>query len=271
MKLKDALRGKLSKSELEKLRGFDVIGDIAVMEVSRELEKKKKLIAQALLTLLPHIKVVVRKMGGHTGVYRKQPVEILAGERRKTTVHKEHGLSYALNVETCYFSPRLSTERERIARQVKRGENVLVLFSGVAPYALMIAKHSPAKQVTAIEANPSAHKYAVENVRRNKLQHKVALIKGDAKKVIPKQKFDRIVMPWPQRADEFLSVALKRAKKGAFLHFYDFQPEGEFKTAAEIVRSACRKEKKSCKILRITECGQVGVRQYRVCVDARIS
>jgi tRNA (guanine37-N1)-methyltransferase len=267
MKLKEALKGKLKDKELELLRGFDVIGDIAVLEIPRELEKKKKLIAKTLLELLPYIKVAVKKKGGHVGTFRKQPVEILAGENRKTTVHREFGAEMAMNVETCYFSPRLANERQRIAKLIKPGENVLVMFSGVAPYPLVIAKLSQAYKVYGIEANPAAHKYAVENVKRNKFGHKIILIKGDAGKKIPKVKFDRIVMPWPQKADEFLGAALKAAGKGTFIHFYDFQPEGEWEKAAEIVKQACKKAKKKCKILNIFECGQVGVRQNRVCVD----
>lgn len=270
MRLKDALKGKLTEKELQMLRGFDVIGDIAIMEVPRELAKKEKSIVQTLLQLLPYIKVVAKKKGGHQGVYRRQPLQILAGQKRKTTVHKEHGLEFAMNVETCYFSPRLSTERLRIAQQVKQGEHVLVMFSGVAPYVLVIAKHSQAYRVYGIEANPTAHKCAVENVQRNRLGHKVMLIKGDVKKVMPKMQFDRIVMPWPQRADEFLALALSAIKKGGMIHFYDFQPEGDFSAAKQIVLAACRKEKKRCKILRIVECGQVGVRTYRVCVDFNV-
>jgi tRNA (guanine37-N1)-methyltransferase len=271
LKLKEALKGKLTQAELEKLRGFDITGDIAVMEVPRELEKKQKLIAKTLQATLPYIKAVAKKKGGHKGIYRKQPVQILSGEHRKTTVHKEHRLEFGLNIESCYFSPRLATERIRIARQTRPGEQVLVMFSGVAPYVLVIAKHSQAAQVTGIEANPEAHKYAVENVKRNRLSHKVILIKGDARKKLPKTLFDRIIMPWPQKADKFLDTALKHAKKTAFIHFYDFQPEGSFETAAEILKTACKKAKRKCKVLQIVECGQVGVRQHRVCIDARIT
>lgn len=270
MRLKEALVGKLTPTQLNLLRGFDVIGDIALMEIPPELVKKQGVIAKTLMGLLPSIKVVAKKKGGHKGMYRKQPVEVIGGEKRKTTVHREHGVSFALNIETCYFSPRLSTERIRIAKQVKPGENVLVLFSGVAPFPLVIAKHSKAAKVIGIEANPSAHKYAVENVKRNKLGDRVIVKKGDAKKAIPKMNFNRILLPWPQRADEFLASTLKHAKKGTTLHFYDFQPEGELHVAADIVKAACKDAKKKCKILNIVECGNVGVRMKRVCIDFRI-
>ncbi|MEM4239954.1 MAG: class I SAM-dependent methyltransferase family protein [Candidatus Woesearchaeota archaeon] len=267
MRLKEALRGKLTEKELSLLRGFDTVGDIAVLEIPRELEKKKKIIAKTLLALLPYLKVAVKKKGGHKGRFRKQPLEILAGEKRKTTVHKEFGAEMALNVETCYFSPRLANERQRIAKQVKPGEVILVMFSGIAPYPLVIAKLSQAYKIYGIEANPDAHKYAVENVKRNKLGHKIILIKGDAGKKIPNVKFDRIVMPWPQKADEFLDAALKASQKGTVIHFYDFQPEGKWDEAKKITLAACKKAKKKCKILKVVECGQVGVRQNRVCVD----
>jgi len=270
MRLKEALKGKLTPKEIEKLRGFDIVGDIAIMEVSPELFKKRKLIAQTLLKLTPWVHVVAKKKGGHVGKYRKQPLEIVAGEKRKTTIHREHGLEFALNIETCYFSPRLSTERWRIAQQVKPNETVLVMFSGVAPFVLVIAKHTQAYRVYGIEANPDANKYAVENVKRNKLGHKVVLIKGDVRKAMPRMQFDRIVMAWPQRADEYLDLALKHVKKGGIIHFYDFQPEGEFNAAKEIVQAACKKAKKKCKILKAVECGQVAVRTNRVCVDFKI-
>jgi tRNA (guanine37-N1)-methyltransferase len=273
MRLKDVLKGKLTRAELEKLRGFDTIGDIAVIEIPIEIEKKQEIIAKTLLELLPYIKTVAKKKGGHTGVYRKQPLQILAGENRKTTIHREHGLEMALNIETCYFSPRLSTERLRIAKQVSPGEKVLVLFSGIAPYPLVIAKHSPAYRVSGIEANPSAHKYALENVKRNKLGHKITLIKGNAKNsagLLQGEKFDRVVMPWPQQGYKFLNVALNLVKKKGVLHFYDFSPEKNYSGSRQKLLDACKKAKKQCKILRTTECGQVGIRQERICIDARI-
>ena len=271
MKLKDVLKGKLSEKERSLLRGFDVVGDIAVMELPKALFKKQKLIAKTLLELLPYVRTVVRKKGGHVGVYRKQPVQVLAGDGCKETVQKEFGVSMRLNIESCYFSPRLSSERERIAKLVKPGEWVLVMFSGVCPYALVIAKLARPERVVAVEANPSAHKYAVMNVQQNRLGHKVIPIKGDVRKVIPKEKFDRVVMPWPQKGYLFLDVALKHVKKGGMIHVYDFQSETEQGSSRQKVLDACKKAKKTCRIVNEVVCGQVGVRNWRVCIDARIS
>lgn len=274
MRLKQFLKGKLSPKQIAQVRrAFDVIGDIAIIEIPPELEKKEKIIAQALLKMNKNIKVVAKKAGVHKGVYRTQKLKIIAGERRKKTEHKESGVRLRLDVEKCYFSPRLGTERLRIARQVKPGETILVMFSGTAPYPLVLAKHTRAREIHGIEINPAAHKYAQENVALNKLENKILLFQGDVKLVMPglAHKYDRIIMPLPHEAERYLSYALRAAKKGARLHFYDFQHEKKFSQAKQKVLSACKKAKKKCRITKVVACGQVGVRQYRVCVDATVA
>jgi len=272
--LREALAKKLSKKELGVLRtSFDIIGDIAVIEVPDELVKKQKIIATALLTVHKNVKVVAKKKGGHTGKYRLQKVIILSGARRKTTEHKESGVRLRLNVETAYFSPRVSNERLRISRLVKTGENVLVMFSGVGPYPLVIARNANPKSVVGVEMNPAAHKFAAENVILNKLSDVVAVHKGDVRKVVPKlkKKFDRVIMPLPKTGESFLDVAISAIKKGGTLHFYDFLPEEAFDEAKNKIRSACKMAKRKCRFLRIVKVGQQKPRVWRICADFKIN
>ncbi len=185
MNLKEALQSKLSEEELKHLRtGFDVVGSIAIIEIPKELVKKEKLIAQTLLELNNSIKTVAKKVGIHTGEFRTQKLKILAGEKTKEAEYKESGCVFKLDAEKCYFSPRLSHERLRIASQVKKGENILVMFSGVGPYPIVLAKNSPAHQIIGVELNPTAHKYAVENVKLNKSLKKVSIYNGDVKRIV---------------------------------------------------------------------------------------
>ena len=270
--LKDALKGKLTAKQLSVLvRSFDSIGGIAIIEIPKELEKKQKLIAETLLNLHKNIKTVAKKEGIHKGVFRTQKLKIIAGERTKESEYKENNVRLKLNAEKVYFSPRLGTERKRVMEQVKKGEKVLIMFSGCAPYVCVIAKNTKAKEVVGIEINPAAHKYAEENIRLNKLSN-VRLYKGDVRKVIPKlrEKFDRIAMPLPKGGENFIGVALKAAKKGGLVHFYDFLHEDCFGLAREKIKAACKKAKKKCKILRTVRCGQFGPRIYRICVDFRV-
>jgi tRNA (guanine37-N1)-methyltransferase len=272
VKLREALQNKLTKEELSHLRAsFDVIGDIAIIEIPKELEKKKKVIANTLFKLLKNIKVVACKLGGHIGKYRRQKLEILAGEHRFETIHKEAGCDFKLDVEKCYFSPRLSHERLRAASIIKPKESVYVACSGVAPFPIVFSKHSKAKNIVGVELNPVAHKYAKENLILNKTKN-VEVYKGnvcESNKILS-SKFDRIFLPAPKEGSTLVQGVVKVAKSSAFLHVYDFAQEDEFKEAAKRVKDACNEAGYSCKILDIVKCGQHAVRTYRVCIDCKI-
>jgi tRNA (guanine37-N1)-methyltransferase len=185
---KDFLKEQLTEEEQSHLKtSFDALGTIAIIEVDKELEKKEKIIGNAILESNPAIKTVVKKVGHHGGEFRTQKVKVIAGADTKESIYKENGISLKLNVEEVYFSPRLSTERKRIADLVKPGEDVLVMFSGCAPYPCVLAKNTEAKSIVGIEINPVGHKYGVENIRRNKIDNTI-LYNGDVRKVLPVKK-----------------------------------------------------------------------------------
>ncbi len=183
--LKEALRDVLTQEELAHLKtSFDVIGSIAVLEIDEVLKPKEKIIANTLLNINKSIKTVLKKGGEHEGEFRTQKMIYLAGKKTKETIHKENNIVLKLDVEKVYFSPRLSTERKRISNLIKTEEEVLVMFSGCAPYPCVIAKNTSARDVYGVEINPIGHKYGLENVKLNKL-HNVTLIRGDVKDVVP--------------------------------------------------------------------------------------
>ncbi len=269
MKLRDALKDKLSSEEFELFRGsFDVIGDIAIVEIPRELRKKKALIGKTLIGLLKSVKVVAMKAGAHTGKYRLQKLSVIAGKKRKVTVHKESGILLRLDVEKCYYSPRLGSERLRIASLIKPNEKILVAGSGVGVYPLVLAKHSKAKELVGVEINPVAHKFAGENLVLNKLQGKVKLIKGDAKKAT--EKFDRLIIAIPHLGVKLVPSMLKLLKKNGFLHVLDFAEESNKEAPARLLVELCKKKKRKCRILRVVKTGTPGVRRLRVCIDAKM-
>ena len=169
--LKEALKGKLTKKQISLVpKSFDVIGDILIFsDFPDGLKNKEKLIGETVLKLMRNIKVVCKKTKIHSGVYRTRKVKILIGNRRKTTIHKESNVRVKLNVETCYFSPRSSNERLRISKLIKKNESVLVMFSGIGIFPLVISKNTQAKEIYGVEINPHAHKFAEENVKLNKI------------------------------------------------------------------------------------------------------
>jgi len=270
--LKEALRKKLTKKELSLLKAsYDVVGDIAIIEIPQGLGKKEKLIGETILKLHKNIKVICRKMGTHSGRFRLQKLKVIAGENRKETIHRENNVQLKLNPEEVYFSVRLSNERKRICKMVRKGELILVMFSGVAPYPVVISKNTKAYQIYGIELNKKAHQYALENLRLNKANN-VALFQGDVKKIVPKlyKVFDRIIMPLPKGAETYLSVALKVARKGTMIHLYMFLQDKEIAEAKDRVKEICKINTKVIKIINTVKCGQYAPFTYRVCFDIRI-
>jgi len=272
--LKQALResGKLTDKEMDMLKAsYDIVGDIAIIDIDKALRKKEKIIAWEILKLNRHVKTVARKVGIHTGELRLQKTKVIAGENKKETVHKESRVMLRLNIDKVYFSVRLSTERLRIASLIKDGETVLVMFSGCGPYVCVFAKNTKAKEIYGIEKNKTGHRYAEENVRLNRITD-ARLFYGDVRKIMPKfpkrLRFGRIVMPLPKGGGDFLDLALSRIKKGGTIHFYDFLREEEIPDAAiKKIEKACKEAGKRFKVLHWNRCGSNAPRKYRVCVD----
>ena len=182
--LKDLLSKEFSDEEIESLKtAYDMIGDIAVIEIDKEFENKEKIIAKAIMQTNPKIKTVLKKSGIHKGEFRTQDMEYVLGENKKISTHKENGVSLTLDVEKVYYSPRLSTDRKRIYEKVNEGENILCMFSGAAPYPTVFSKNTKAKSIVGIELNPDGHVFGVNNVRQNKCKN-VRLINGDVKEVV---------------------------------------------------------------------------------------
>ena len=145
------------------------------------------------------------------------------------------------------------------------------MFSGIAPLPCVISKNSNPKKITGIEINPKAHKFAIENIKLNKLQN-INLIKGDVKKILPKinKKFDRILMPLPKNAELFLKYTFKIAKNGAMIHLYTFGKEEEYGDIKLMIKEKCSAQNKKCKVLNITKCGHFSPGTFRLCINFRV-
>jgi tRNA G26 N,N-dimethylase Trm1 len=59
---------------------------------------------------------------------------------------------------------------------------VLVMFSGVGPFAICVAKRQATASCIAIEFNPDGYRYCIENIRLNKVVDRVTPILGDAER-----------------------------------------------------------------------------------------
>lgn len=271
--LKKILVESLPLEELLLLVGsYDVVGDIAIVLIPKELEHRERFIGETILATNNRIKVVAKKAGIYEGEFRTLPLTIIAGENRKETIVKEFGLSYSLNPEEVYFSVRSGVERKRIASLVEEGEEVMVFFSGIGPYPLIIAKFSRAARVFGVEKNPVAHRYALRNLVHNKMKNNIHLICGDVKTTVSscEQRFDRVIMPLPRGGESFLPQALKVLKPTGTIHFYQMQKPGDFDQMVARLSHYCGKAKREIISTEMVRAGHCGPRTFRVCADVRI-
>jgi len=231
MSLKDRLANILSPMEIKMLyKSFDIVGDIAILRVPEALKEKSEIIADAVMQVHKNVRTVLCQVSPISGELRLRELRWLRGEKRTETTHREHGCLFKVDLNKCYFSPRLSYERMRIAKQVKPGEVVVNMFAGVGCFSILIAKFSKAKRVYSIDINPEAVRYMRINVALNKVEDVVEPIEGDSKEVIVsrlRNVADRVLMPLPEKAYEYLEYALMALKpSGGIIHYYDFEHAG---------------------------------------------
>jgi len=226
--LKSLLAGKLEPWELKLLyKSYDIVGDIAVIRVPESLKQRDWIIAEAIMQAHKRVKAVWRQVSPVSGDFRLRKLEWVAGERKTETIHKEHGCLFKVDLEKCYFSPRLSYERNRIAEQVQPGEVIVNMFAGVGCYSIITAKHSEVEKIYSIDINPVAIHLMKENIKLNKVTGRVISIQGDAKKIIEERMrnfADRVLMPLPEKAYEYLDyAALSLKPRLGWIHYYNFE------------------------------------------------
>lgn len=226
--LKTLLKDKMSTEELRVLySSYDIIGDIAVIRVHEILKPKVLLVAEAIMRTHKRVKTVLLQISPVAGKFRLRRLEWIAGEKKTETVHKEFGCSFKVDLKQVYFSPRLLYERMRIAKMAQPKEVVVNLFAGVGCFSIILAKFSKADNVYSIDINPNAVRYMQENVLLNKVAEQVIPILGDAKDVAEKRLrnvADRVLIPLPEKAHEYLDQALISLKpSGGFIHYYAFE------------------------------------------------
>lgn len=251
--------------------GVDTVGDIAIVRLAEARAAQKRRIAEAILVETKAVKCVFEQQGGIEGDFRLRKLRYLAGEDRTLTVHRENGCAYKVDVARCYFSPRLATERLKVAEATERNEAVLNMFAGVGPFSILIARKRMAK-VVSCELSGYACELHEENNRANKVERLVRVVNADAMDLpkLVKRKFDRILMPHPSQADRFLQVALSMAKRGATVHYYRHVLGRNDEEAAESIRGELAEvlpEGTSYEIRRVRE---VGPRWVEMAADIRL-
>ena len=159
-------------------------------------------------------------------------------------------------------------ERYRLAQMVRNGEKIFLMFAGILPYALVIARYKNV-DITAVELNEEAVKLGLENLKLNKdkLKGRIHLIKGDVFEVGPKlETFERVISPTPKWVDA-LRLALEKAEK--WVHYYDFVHENEIRKFKEKICRECRELGKKCEI-KVRKVSDYKPHVFKVCADIKL-
>lgn len=253
------------------MTSYDILGNIAIIKGEGKTKTHKLQEAKKILKEKPSVKTVLEKSSNVKGRLRTIKTKHVAGERNLVAVHKENGCVFKFNVESCYFSPRLSNERQAIAEKIKKSQSVLVMFAGIGVYPIVICKKTRAKKITAIELGRDCIKYFKENLKLNKIpKDKIQIIQGDVKKKVGKEKFDVIVMARPNLKDTFLESGLKASKKGTVIYYYGFSHVDELKGLKRELIEEAKKLKREIKILRVIKAGEIAPYKHRWRIEIKV-
>lgn len=256
-----------------KLPAFDIIGDIAIVEVPEGVNEKE--VAKEIMKIHKRVKTVFKKASERYGKFRLRKLKLIGGVNKSITVHKEFGCLYKLNVRRVYFSPREGTERSRVVEKINEyglDGLVLVFFAGVGPYAIMIGKECTVEKIVGIEINPVAVKYFKENIKLNKLKNVEAIlgdVKGETKQFYNQASY--VVMPLPESGYKYLPQAIRCLKKGGVCFFYAVSNESDlFDEWIEKIKTIGKKLGRKIEILDKRKVLPYGVRKWKVRIDFKV-
>ena len=272
--LRRTLAGVLDADELEMaVSAFDQMGDIAVIRIPEPLYDRRHDIGEALLSNIKVVRGVFCQVSDVSGEYRTRNLERIAGEGGTVTEYRENGCRFVIDVERVFFTPRLSTERARVAGLVKPGDIVLNMFGGAGPYSIQAARRTPCT-VYSIDVNPEATALCAKNAGLNRLAGEVVAITGDAmesRDLVPCE-CDRTIMPLPERSAEFAAAAVRATRDGGTIHYYSHIHADSKRDAAGLagVEAAgaipCQTEVLCTRLVRA-----IGPRYYQTVADVCIS
>jgi tRNA (guanine37-N1)-methyltransferase len=261
---------------------YERLGDIVILDEDDPATGRE--IADAVMASDLPVKTVINRASKVKGELRVRDWEVLVGDGTET-VHREYGCEYLLDVAEVYFSPRLATERHRVAEQAKSGERAFDMFAGVGPFVIPFAKRGA--EAVGVDLNERAVEYLRENARRNGVEDRVTAIQGDVRDVVSGSSdasdgvreiapdyedwADRVVMNLPHSADEFLDAAVTLAGDDCVIHYYDIQHEDDpFGPGEAAIRAAAEPEYDvSVETRHVVR--SYAPHELNVCLDVRLS
>ncbi|PSP71146.1 SAM-dependent methyltransferase [Halobacteriales archaeon QH_6_68_27] len=264
----DPREGQTMPADLVEDPSYERVGDVVV--VDEDDPDRAERVAEAVVESDLPVDAVLDRASKVKGQERVRDWEVLAGEGTEA-VHREYGCEYLVDLAEAFFSPRLATERHRVAEQVEAGEHAFDMFAGVGPFVVPFARRGAT--VVGADVNPEAIAYLRENARRNGVAERVTAIEGDVREVVPDYGgwADRVVMNLPHSADEFLDAAVLLAGEEAVIHYYDIQHEEDpFGPGEAAIRRAAEPDYEATVETR-RRVRSYAPHEVNVCLDVRLA
>lgn len=275
--IRQILKEMIPPKLLEEIpKSMPTVGDIAIIEISNELSKYDEQIGKAILTANPSLKTVLKKAGSIHGTHRTRDFEIIAGESRTVTVHREYGCILNVDLSKVYFNPRLAYERNRVSRLVGKRDTVLDMFAGVGPFSIQIARRNKMIKIFAVDINPVAVEYLHRNIEENRMKGRIVAIEGDVEDIVQQRfegKVDRVLMNLPGSSERYLDTACKALKRrGGTIHYYQFAKGSDALETAEHTfrRGVIKAGRKVNGIITFRRVIATAPREWQIAIDARV-
>jgi tRNA (guanine37-N1)-methyltransferase len=235
------------KREKSQRLGYELYGSIAVIESDAGSAGAA---GRSLMTSNKNIRTVLRKGSAVSGKYRTRKFLYVSGKKNFIADYRENGCVFRFDIRKVFFSTKLAFERKRVSGLVRDGESVIVMFAGVGPFAIEIAKSHSRCKVIAIELNSAACRSMRENIRLNKTPN-VIPEQGDVDRFAAKYAgfADRIIMPLPKESSKFLPTALRMSRKGCTIHYYTFCQSGKADAAVAELKGLVKARKRGFRLL----------------------
>ncbi len=256
-------------------RKYKIYGDIAVVKIPSKYRHLKKEIGDLILKNDPRIRSVVNIEKIH-GTFREPIAEVIAGDPNTVTTIIENSCRFKLDVAKLMFCLGNQHERVRLANIVFSDEVVVDMFAGVGQFSIPIAVHCKPERIFAIEINPTAFRFLVENIFINHVEEVIFPILGNCREVIPaflKGRADRIIMGFIEYTNRYLDAALVALRdKGGIIHFHNvYNSEDAIEMAISDIKDAAeRSRRRLVKVIHRRIVKEYGPKLVHVVIDAKI-
>ena len=241
MHFKEFLENQLSDTVCHDIlpHKFHLVGHVALVHLKTEAVEYAEKIGNSILGFDNRIKSVAVRTGPTKGEKRFPMYKLVAGNPVTVTTHMEHGVKFRLDPLRLTFSGGNVRERIHMPTLVEAGEFVVDMFACVGQFGLHIAKRSKAK-VIAVEINPEAYVFLIENIKLNQVENRMTAILGDCRDVHPVEKANRVVMGYLHDTIQYLPNALETlVPEGGWVHMHLAIPEIETQNICNTIDTIC--------------------------------